>query len=65
MVIDGAKVITGSFNFTSAAQKHNAENLIVLEDPALAAQYRANWERRRAVSQPYAMPMAPATDPTE
>jgi phosphatidylserine/phosphatidylglycerophosphate/cardiolipin synthase-like enzyme len=45
MVIDGAKVITGSFNFTAAAQNHNAENLLVLEDPALAAEYLRNWER--------------------
>jgi phosphatidylserine/phosphatidylglycerophosphate/cardiolipin synthase-like enzyme len=65
MVIDRAKVITGSFNFTAAAQNHNAENLIVLEDPVLAAQYRANWERRQALSEPYAGPIAPSTDPTE
>jgi phosphatidylserine/phosphatidylglycerophosphate/cardiolipin synthase-like enzyme len=65
MVIDGAKVITGSFNFTMAAQNHNAENLIVLEDPVLAAEYRANWERRRAVSQRYSGPLAPEALPEE
>jgi len=61
MVIDGETVITGSFNFTAAAQKSNAENLLVLDDPALAAQYKANWERRRAVSMPYqgALPPGP------
>ena len=53
MVIDGERVITGSFNFTSAAQNHNAENLLVLDDSALAAQYRTNWERRRAASTQY------------
>jgi len=53
MVIDNATVITGSFNFTVAAQSHNAENLIVIEYPELAAKYRENWERRRAVSLPY------------
>ena len=63
MVIDGETVITGSFNFTAAAQKSNAENLLVLEDRALAAEYKANWERRRAVSMPYAgaLPAAPAS----
>jgi len=25
MIIDGQRVITGSFNFTTAAQNHNAE----------------------------------------
>jgi phosphatidylserine/phosphatidylglycerophosphate/cardiolipin synthase-like enzyme len=54
-------VITGSFNFTAAAQNHNAENLLVLDDPALAAEYKANWERRRAVSECYqgALPAEP------
>src|SRR5215472_1489095 len=50
MVVDGARFITGSFNFTAAAQNHNAENLIVLEDQALEPEYKANWEGRRAVS---------------
>ena len=61
MVIDGQRVITGSFNFTAAAQNHNAENLLVLDDSALAAQYRTNWERRRAASAQYveALPSGP------
>lgn len=53
MLIDGATVITGSFNFTAAAQKSNAENLLVLNDQKLADLYRANWERRQVVSMPY------------
>ena len=57
MVIDGARVITGSFNFTAAAQKSNAENLLVIDDGALAAEYKANWERRRAVSVRYTEPL--------
>jgi phosphatidylserine/phosphatidylglycerophosphate/cardiolipin synthase-like enzyme len=42
MVIDGATVLTGSFNFTKAAEEHNAENLLVIQDPALAEKYAAN-----------------------
>ena len=61
MVIDGETVNTGSFNFTAAAQKSNAENLLVLDDPALAAKYTANWERRRAVSERYRGALPPAT----
>jgi len=53
MVMDGETVVTGSFNFTRAAEDRNAENLLVLRDPRLAAAYAANWERRRAGSRPY------------
>ena len=53
MVIDGETVITGSFNFTTAAEQHNAENLLVLHDPVLAASYEANWHHHAAHSQPY------------
>lgn len=56
MVVDGATVITGSFNFTASAQNRNAENLLVISDPALAAEYRENWQRRRAASTPYGTP---------
>ena len=37
IVIDGETIITGSFNFTKAAQEKNAENLLVIRDKALAA----------------------------
>ncbi|TXH38763.1 MAG: phospholipase D family protein [Rhodospirillaceae bacterium] len=53
MVIDGSTVITGSFNFTKAAQERNAENLLVIRDAELARQYLANWQSRAAVSKPY------------
>ncbi|MEO6952614.1 MAG: phospholipase D family protein [Polyangia bacterium] len=50
MIIDDEVVITGSFNFTAAAQKHNAENLLVLHDRALAGRYTANWREHLAHS---------------
>jgi phosphatidylserine/phosphatidylglycerophosphate/cardiolipin synthase-like enzyme len=53
MVIDGETVLTGSFNFTKAAQEKNAENLLIINDPTLAAQYTQNWEAHRQHSQPY------------
>ena len=53
IVIDGETVLTGSFNFTKAAQEKNAENLLSIRDPALAAQYAQNWETHRQYSQPY------------
>jgi phosphatidylserine/phosphatidylglycerophosphate/cardiolipin synthase-like enzyme len=42
MIVDGEGVITGSFNFTKAAQERNAENLLIIRDPTLAAQYTQN-----------------------
>ena len=43
-----AAIATGSYNYTTAAQQRNAENvLIVRRDPALAQQYRANFIRLR------------------
>jgi phosphatidylserine/phosphatidylglycerophosphate/cardiolipin synthase-like enzyme len=54
MVIDSETVITGSFNFTKAAQEKNAENMLIIHDKALAAQYTQNWEAHRPHSQPYA-----------
>ncbi len=53
MVIDGQTVITGSFNFTTAAEDNNAENLLVIQDAQLAAQYAQNWRVHRRHSEPY------------
>ena len=47
MVIDNAVVITGSFNFSKAAEEHNAENLLVIRSPDLARLYGANWAEHR------------------
>ena len=39
-------VITGSFNFTQAAQKYNAENVVLIyDDRTLAKAYLENWQR--------------------
>jgi phosphatidylserine/phosphatidylglycerophosphate/cardiolipin synthase-like enzyme len=53
MIIDSQVVITGSFNFTEQAERSNAENLLVIHDPALASRYLANWHDHEAHSQPY------------
>lgn len=51
MIVDGATVITGSFNFTKAAEEKNAENLLIIRDPGLARLYMENWERHRVHSE--------------
>ncbi len=53
IIIDGYVVVTGSFNFTRAAEEHNAENLLVINDPVLAQRYEANWRAHEQHSEPY------------
>ena len=53
MIIDGETVITGSFNFTKAAENGNAENLLVITHaPELAQRYTANWKEHLGHSEP-------------
>ena len=55
MVLDGDTVVTGSYNFTKAAQFKNAENVLVIHgNSALAQQYQANWQRHLQHAQPFA-----------
>jgi len=42
MIIDGETVITGSFNFTKAAEENNAENLLVIHDKRLVNRITIN-----------------------
>ena len=53
MIIDGETVITGSFNFTKAAEDKNAENLLVIRDKPLAEKYTKNWLDHERHSEPY------------
>jgi phosphatidylserine/phosphatidylglycerophosphate/cardiolipin synthase-like enzyme len=53
ITIDDYLILTGSFNFTKAAEEKNAENLLVINDPALARQYLDNWHVHEAHSQAY------------
>jgi phosphatidylserine/phosphatidylglycerophosphate/cardiolipin synthase-like enzyme len=45
MILDEEIVITGSYNWTMAAEQHNSENLLVIRDPHLARLYTAHWQR--------------------
>ena len=53
MVIDSKKVLTGSFNFTKAAEEKNAENLLVIDDPKMAFKYMTNWQAHASHSVVY------------
>jgi phosphatidylserine/phosphatidylglycerophosphate/cardiolipin synthase-like enzyme len=50
IIIDGRKVIFGSFNFSNNADKDNDENLLIVDDPALAQAFEAEFQRMREVA---------------
>ena len=54
IIIDEANVITGSFNFTKAAEESNAENLLILRSPELASRYTQQFLEHRRHSVSYA-----------
>lgn len=60
IIIDAYVVLTGSFNFTRAAEEHNAENLLVINDPVLAKSYSENWHAHEQHSEPYERESSPA-----
>jgi phosphatidylserine/phosphatidylglycerophosphate/cardiolipin synthase-like enzyme len=53
MIIDGTTVITGSFNFTKAAEESNAENLLIIRSEDLASLYSKQFIEHRNHSSPY------------
>jgi phosphatidylserine/phosphatidylglycerophosphate/cardiolipin synthase-like enzyme len=54
ILIDETTIITGSFNFTKAAEENNAENLLIIEGkPRLMAAYQKNFKEHREHSHEY------------
>jgi phosphatidylserine/phosphatidylglycerophosphate/cardiolipin synthase-like enzyme len=53
MIIDKETVITGSFNFTKAAEEKNAENLLIIKSKELAKIYTENWNEHKKHSYRY------------
>lgn len=54
MVIDDDTVVTGSFNFTAAAEDKNAENVMVLRgNKELSRLYKNNWDAHLSHSNTY------------
>jgi phosphatidylserine/phosphatidylglycerophosphate/cardiolipin synthase-like enzyme len=66
IVIDDSTVLTGSFNFSKAAEEKNAENLLVLKkSPELAHADSANITAHAAHSHPYQRTTATVTPERE
>jgi len=53
IIIDRETVITGSFNFSKAAEESNAENLLILKSKELATVYMRNFAEHREHSIEY------------
>lgn len=54
MILDDETVITGSFNFTKAAEERNAENVLILRgNKEVARLYLQNWQWRWDASEGY------------
>jgi phosphatidylserine/phosphatidylglycerophosphate/cardiolipin synthase-like enzyme len=51
IVVDERTVITGSYNFTSSAEKDNDENLVIVDDSTLARAYLDEFDRVYAQAQ--------------
>ncbi|MDL2410804.1 phospholipase D-like domain-containing protein [Rhizobium calliandrae] len=53
IVIDGHLVVGGSYNYTAAAQKRNAENVTFTDSREISQEYLANWDSRLKASRPF------------
>ena len=54
MIMDDENIVTGSFNFTKAAEERNAENVLVIRgNKELAKLYMQNWQWRWDASEAY------------
>ncbi|MBI2899986.1 MAG: DUF1669 domain-containing protein [Planctomycetes bacterium] len=55
-VVDGERVITGSYNWTVLADEENHENIVILPDPRIAARFSEQFDKvwkDEAITEPY------------
>ena len=55
ILIDGRILVGGSYNYSESAEKRNAENLLIIRDHEVIAEYRENWHGRKQVSRPLSL----------
>lgn len=51
IVVDGKTFETGSYNYTTSAEKSNGENCLIETVPAIAAKYEENFELHKSHSE--------------
>ncbi|MBB3453148.1 phosphatidylserine/phosphatidylglycerophosphate/cardiolipin synthase-like enzyme [Rhizobium sp. BK313] len=56
IVIDESLVIGGSYNYTAAAQRRNAENVTFIDGREVAREFLANWDSRLKASRAFEGP---------
>lgn len=52
IIIDRKVVITGSYNFTASAEDNNDENVVIIHNPDIAAQYLEEFRKVYSQAQP-------------
>ncbi len=53
IIIDQHLVIGGSYNYTTSAEKSNAENVTFIDSSEVASWFLNNWQNRKLVSEVY------------
>ncbi len=62
-VVDGTLVITGSYNWTTAAQTRNEENLLVIQSPELAQAFEREFQKLWASKKAQTLTQADCASP--
>lgn len=55
VILDSTTVITGSYNWSDNAENSNAENIVILRDPATAAAFTADFNKHWGHSRPFSI----------
>lgn len=64
LIIDDHQIVTGSYNWSHAAEFNNAENLVFIKSRAVAKKYKEYFEARWEISKPYTTVMHSTLDKT-
>lgn len=56
IVIDGAQIETGSFNYSSAARRNSENAVLISQCPAVARSYLQHWQSRWSQGSDYVLP---------
>lgn len=59
LIIDDNQIITGSYNWSHAAEFDNAENLVFIKSITIAKKYKEYFEERWKISKPFTLEIPP------
>jgi phosphatidylserine/phosphatidylglycerophosphate/cardiolipin synthase-like enzyme len=52
MIVDGELVVTGSYNWSTAAEDRNDENFVVIRDKAVVDRFTQEFNRLLSIARP-------------